>query len=395
MENDIYNFPKQLSYWNNRIKGTKLILPQNKEHLMAFFEDCKVKDRLSIQRILFYANRLCRVAELVQKDFKQLDEADFRKLASQIDGLTRPDGAPISGETKNIYAVSVKKFYKWLFDGECPKQVKEFFRANNKTEGMKPEDLLSFEEVKKLIDACTNPRDKAILSVLAETGARATELGTLAVKSVIFDKNGCLISIQHSKTTPRAVRMLFGTEYLRTWLSCHPEKSNPLAPLWVELEGKDKGKRLCYPALRAVVFRAKERAGIRKKTNLHAWRHYKATALAGLGLNETVQCEMMGWQIGSGMTKVYNHLSGKQVDDAYLSAMGLKQENERKEVVVKCPHCSVVNSYGREFCQNCNLPLNLTAAVSVVSREAELENRMGKLESDLREILTALQNKKC
>lgn len=380
MNDDIYNHPRKIDYWLRRLKASKTILPDNKEQVLHFMEDCSLKERLSLSRQVIIVQRIVPVAEWVNKPFEEMQEADFKQLALKIEALKKPDGSEQSPLTKNFYGTVIKKFFKWLYKGECPKAAKDWFKDRETKEGLKPEDILSDEEVKRLIDACENPRDKAILSVLAETGARATELATLQIKSVIFDNFGAQISIRRSKTTPRPVRMILGTEYLRHWLHCHPLKNNPEAPLWVEREGKHKGRQMNYAALRAVVFRVKARTGISKKANLHAWRHYKATKVSALGLNETMQSQMMGWRLGTKMTRVYNHLSGKQVDDAYLSAMGLKNESEKKETTLRCHHCGSQNAPQRETCLNCNLPLTLNAAVQLENTKAETEKRLAAME---------------
>ena len=135
-----------------------------------------------------------------------------------------------------------------------------------------------------------------------------------------------------------------------------------------------------YDALRMIISRAKNKAGVTKRTNLHAFRHYKATALASLGLNETIQSEIMGWTLGTKMTKVYSHLSGKQVDDAYLQAMGLKSKTGDDQTTLRCHHCQYTNNMGQEFCQNCKLPVTLSAGVTVMNNEMKLSALIQDLE---------------
>jgi len=52
--------------------------------------------------------------------------------------------------------------------------------------GVKPESLLSLDDVKAMINAAENERDKALISVLFEATLRPGEILTMNVGSVIF-----------------------------------------------------------------------------------------------------------------------------------------------------------------------------------------------------------------
>jgi hypothetical protein len=93
----------------------------------------------------------------------------------------------------------------------------------------------------------------------------------------------------------------------------------------------------------------------------------------------------MGWKLGTKMTRVYNHLSNKQVNDAYLTAMGLKVADSSGDTRIKCHHCGLQNPYGKEFCSNCNLPMTLTAA-------ATFQNEFAQTLEQLKPILKIMED---
>jgi len=69
-------------------------------------------------------------------------------------------------------------FYKWLLgnDEEFPPVIK-WLKPRLKNEKHKlPEELLTVEEVQLLANATTNPRDKALILILYESGCRIGEL---------------------------------------------------------------------------------------------------------------------------------------------------------------------------------------------------------------------------
>ena len=53
---------------------------------------------------------------------------------------------------------------------------------------VKPDEILSLEEIGQLIKVCMNPRDRAFIIVLNESGARIGEVSRLTWRDVIFDQ---------------------------------------------------------------------------------------------------------------------------------------------------------------------------------------------------------------
>ena len=90
----------------------------------------------------------------------------------------------------------------------------------------------------------------------------------------------------------------------------------------------------------------------------------------------------MGWVPGSGMAKIYVHLSGKNVDAAILKASGIPIHEEDKEDVEQtkiCPRCQVSNASVMKFCRRCGLPLDLEIAIALEDdRQRDVDLNPGK-----------------
>lgn len=100
-----------------------------------------------------------------------------------------------------------------------------------------PEEMLTESDVLNLIENAENLRDKAIIALLWDIGARIGEIGTLSLKHIKFDEYGATVNVR-GKTGYRRVRAVWSVEYLKAWLEVHPEKYNIEARLWVTVDSK-------------------------------------------------------------------------------------------------------------------------------------------------------------
>jgi integrase len=182
--------------------------------------------------------------------------------------------------------------------------------------------MLKEDEVESIIDTVLNKRDKAIIALLWDIGARIGKIGNLRVKDIKFDDIGISI-IVNGKTGPRRVRAVWSVDYLRNWLEDHPGQNNPEAPLWFHFAKKpEKLEAMQYGAIRMQLNKISKKAGISKKIHPHLLRHSRCTYMANL-LTEAQMNAYFGWVQGSDMPSIYVYLSGRDIDDAILKANGI------------------------------------------------------------------------
>lgn len=72
---------------------------------------------------------------------------------------------------------------------------------------IKPEDMLTQEDIKKLINGCNHPRDQALIVLLYESAARAEEIVKLKVDSIVFDEFGAKVTLE-GNTGARIIRLV-------------------------------------------------------------------------------------------------------------------------------------------------------------------------------------------
>ena len=196
-------------------------------------------------------------------------------LAVFISDLEKSDK---SEWVKHDYKISLKKFYRWQRGEEENPELTKWIKTTLKKKDQKlPEEMLTESEILKLIENAEDVRDRAIVALLWDIGARIGEIGTLTIRHVSFDEYGAIVNVR-GKTGFRRVRAVWSVEYLKAWLEVHPEKYNLEAPLWVTLDSKEGSlKSLRYDAIRMKLKRLAKKSGINKRIHPHLFRHTYAT----------------------------------------------------------------------------------------------------------------------
>lgn len=280
--------------------------------------------------------------------------------------------------------------------GEYPDMVK-WIKTTVKTNRLqKPTDLLTPDDVKKIANHTNNLRDRALVLVLFESGARIGELQQIKIKDVVFDNYGSLLDL-HGKTGSRRVRLISSSQAISNWLQDHPEKSKENfrdSILFASLWGKNRGKLLSYPQINLLLREAAKKAGIKKPVRPHWFRHSRATLLAKK-LPEPVMCNFFGWVPGSKEVGTYVHLSGRDIDRAILKTHGIKIEedtNEKFEAIV-CPRCNIKNDPSLKFCSGCSLGLDEQSIMLYDKEQEEAIHNVTILQQQIEHMQGTISNK--
>jgi site-specific recombinase XerD len=375
----LHDYQRDLERALRRAKTSKKLSAKNRKFILDFQDHC-ISEGLSVPRQVHYLQQLHKIVTILGKDMDIAKRKDIEKVVRKI------EQADLSEWTKQSYRVTLKKFYKWLKGSEdYPDEVRWIRTTMRKGRGsLMPEELLSEKDIKKMIEAAENSRDRAFLSSLYESGCRIGEIATIQIKHVSFDKYGAIMVVD-GKTGRRRLRLITSTPYLAAWLNNHPMNDNPSAPLWVSIGTSHRNSSLNYTTINALLRKLAEKAGVKKRVNPHTFRHSRATHLA-THLTEAQMKEYFGWTQGSDMASVYVHLSGRDVDKALLQIYGIKKEKESKEKSElkpkSCPRCNESNSATGKFCVRCGMPLSLESAIELDSRRDKWDKIMSVLTKD-------------
>jgi hypothetical protein len=215
-----------------------------------------------------------------------------------------------------------------------------------------------------LVNACESQRDRALIFVGYESGARAGELLSLSLRDIELDRYGA-VAIVKGKTGERRIRLIQSVPDLQLWLNIHPLRDNADAPLWPSRW--DKTKSITVTHFHRLLAKYAHAAGLNKRVHPHLLRHSRATHLATV-LTEAQMREFFGWSKRSDMPEVYVHLSGRDVDRALLRHYGIATEADAPAETLKpvrCPRCGLENPAGFKYCGRCSMLLRIKPSVEV------------------------------
>ncbi len=355
------------------------IPPKVKLKIKEFLQDKKLKG-ISEVRCYNLCVRLRKSAGIIPDRFLKPSVADTKKVITVVSETRLKPGTMfernVSVATLESYKLALRSFYKWLIgnDKTIPECV-AWIKIGGKDRHKKPENLVTPEEIKKIVDNAKNIRDKAIFQLLYDSGIRMGELLTLRIKDLEFDQYGAVVKVS-GKTGYRHVRIVGDSiAYLRAWLDSHPLQNEPDSHLFVGMSDSKRSKPLSHSDIYSSLNKTTKRAGMRN-INPHLFRHTRATILASRVTEAPLESQM-GWVHGSQMTRVYVHMSRRDQDNAILKAYGIKVDDEghlNEPIPKKCTRCGETNHSDARYCRKCWLPLTVEEALKMETIEKHIES---------------------
>jgi site-specific recombinase XerD len=349
-------------------------LPEVNRAIAIEFNDYLIANDIKVRTRINYMQAL-------KSFFSVIDVKDVKKVTRpEIERWVRVIKKKYNHNSANLYRVTVKKFFQWVYgmDEGYPNVVRWIKSKRDKSI---PNEILSTEEILKLVNAAKNDRDRALVHVLYESAARVSEVLGLKIKDVALDDFGASIKVR-GKTGERRIRLINSVPSITQWLNSHPFKDTPNSPLWfVEGYRKVSNGALGYKGLEFKLRGLAKRSGVLKPVNPHNFRHSRLTELAKQGYMESELRIIAGWEANSNMPAVYLHISGADIDRKMLSKAGILNEDEEigpDEVLrpVRCPRCLKENPAGSKYC-NCGLVLDSIEALKVDEVKEDLHKGMG------------------
>jgi integrase/recombinase XerD len=297
-------------------------------------------------------------------------------------------------ETRVKVKITLKFMFKH-YKGEdlyYPKEIAWIKTTVKRESKLAPSDLLTDEEIERMIGNAQNARDAAIIALLADAPLRTHELVLLQRKHLVLeDRQPYLVIPEDTKTGTRRIPLINCIPYLVQYLNVFKqmEANDPL--FMHELWNKER-RPMRYDALRMMLKKVGKRAGIKKRIYPYLFRHGVITRYANELSNAQLE-KVAGWIHGTNMHMTYEHLSDLDLSKAVARANGIKISEEEEAIKPKikiCGRCKYTNAKDSMYCARCGGALSIEIAVQEEKDKDLLDQAMARYLSDPKHIEEAV-----
>lgn len=285
--------------------------------------------------------------------------------------------AGFTTNTERMTIASLKRFLIWQIENGTEdlnlNKIKKIKVPKMDFNAKKREDLLTYDEVQVVIDACRNSRDRAIIALLYDGSNRPVEIKNLLWADVTFDDYGIRIRTSEKTGNERWIRLTLAVSYLSTWRQDYSamidHEIQPNDPVFIALIRDDKGnpRPINYSTLNNLILTLRERTGI-KKLRPGIFRPTKITHDVENGY-DPAYIMMKNWgSLSTRMLAVYAKPGSEYIDKVALEKAGLKRQETssfRKDILkpIQCPICNTLNPGSADYCIKCGRSMTERAAV--------------------------------
>jgi site-specific recombinase XerD len=268
--------------------------------------------RLSVRRQVKYLYALRVPLEFLNKPTRQLKLKNIEAFdrALQTDQLrSRLTKKPFAHGTQVDMRILLRIFLRWRLGQAKAKRLTGWLDVRVRP---KTPDFLSEAQMDRLFKSCRDLRQRFLLAVLFDAGARAEEFHNIRMEDVYLPEGKqsfvrIALKTEYSKTHGRTVPLYWkhSLEAVQDYLQERVEagaKAND--PVFVG----------SYDANKKFLQRLGERV-LKRSLHYHLFRHSSATYYA-TKLNRQELCYRYGWKFSSNMPDVYISRAGMQTTAA-------------------------------------------------------------------------------
>ena len=291
----------------------------------AFFSDESIRSYRSILKI---------TANYLNHNSLTLLKLDRYSLTELLRHLTEEHG--YSPKTLENYFSALSSFcdylaYEGLTDRNPILPFRKRYLRQYKSDGYSKRSnrqLISIEQMRMLINSILDPRDRAIVTVLAKTGIRRKELIKIDISNINWEEQSIELKAHPKRSN---LTVFFDDEcalVLRRWIRAREnyEASRDCKALFIG----ERGERLERHGVYSIVIKYATRVGLNDSKSKriedhftpHCCRHWFTTHLRRNGLRREFLKELRG-DARKEAVDIYDHIDKKELRRAYLAAVPL------------------------------------------------------------------------
>ena len=159
----------------------------SEQNFVDLFLSAKRIEGCSEKSLKYYESTILAMLDELHKEVKQIDTDDIRSYLTEYQARKKSSKVTID----NIRRI-LSSFFSWLEDEDYI--LKSPVRRIHKVKtGTNIKETYSDEALELMRDSCTEPRDLAMIDMLASTGMRVGEMVLLNREDINFNERECVV----------------------------------------------------------------------------------------------------------------------------------------------------------------------------------------------------------
>lgn len=301
-----------------RLESKRIVGVKVERLLEDFREDCLLKN-MSEETVRKYISAIRIYIDFLRERGLSLVDADKNVLKEFLRYLKLE--RKVSVKTLENYFSALSTFYDYLaYEEVVPANNVLPFRRRylRRYKGEKEQyvrRLLNIEELARIVNSTLDPRDRAIIMLMAKTGIRRNELIRLDLDDVDWENYKIILK----KTAKRSNRVVFFDDEvalaLRRWLRVREQLKPQTKALFINY---GSGRRIDRNTVFNIVVKHSSKLGLR--ISPHDLRHWFTTWLRRNGMPREFIKELRGDKRREAVD-IYDHIDEEELREAYMACI--------------------------------------------------------------------------
>lgn len=302
---------------------------------------------------------------------------------------TEQTGSP---ETNKDYRVALRNIGKIVTDGDEIPDTLEWVPGGYPTNydpAPDPGNMLGWDgDIKPMLAACLNSRDRALVALAWDLGPRPGELFDLTPANITSHRYGLQVTLD-GKNGRRSPVLVPSVHYVRRWLDDHPGDESD--PLWCKLTQPES---VSNNRIRDILKEVADRAGVTKPVTPSNFRKSSASFLASQNVSQAHLEDHHGWTRGSDIAARYIAVFDDANEREIARAHGLDVAADEPDDIgpVVCPRCEQKTPREEDACVWCDHVLSQKAAEQVERQRQDAMSSMPDADADVREAIAKIES---